>query len=334
MKRKIVVFVFSMLMLVSSNSYAENFKLFSDTGPNDWFMEDVSYLVKLKGISGYPDGSFKPDRNIQKSEFIKTLISSIGYKDLEKTDKYWASGYIDKALTLGLIGAESLDGMDKPITRYEMARIISNTLDYKKEDGLDNIGKYSNKIKDIHKINDTDLYDCVLKTYVKGIISGYPDGSFSGDNYLSRAEASTVIVRIINKDSRVEQELNKSESFAEEVLELVNMERNKRDIGNLIFSEDLNSVANLKSQDMATYNYFDHNSPNYGSLFDMLRKRNIGYGFAGENIAMGQRTPESVVDAWMNSPGHKRNILNPNYNKIGIGVYIGDRIYWTQAFTD
>ncbi len=226
-----------------------------------------------------------------------------------------------------------MTNIDKSISRYEMAKIISNTLDYRKENTPQNVEKYVSNIKDIHKINDKSLYDCVLKTYVKGIISGYPDGSFSGDNYLSRAEASTVIVRVIDESSRVKQTINKNTDFANEVLNLVNNERVKEGIHKLEFCEDLNSVANLKSKDMAIYNYFSHNSPNYGSLFDMLKKRDIKYMAAGENIAMGQKTPKQVVEAWMNSPGHRQNILNSNYNKIGIGVYIGDRIYWTQAFT-
>lgn len=189
-------------------------------------------------------------------------------------------------------------------------------------------------IKDIDEIDDEYLYNSVLKTYVKGIISGYPDGSFSGDRILSRAEASSVIVRLIDKNSRIKKNLEKNSFFALEVLNLVNIERQNTGIDQLVFCEDLNSIANLKSKDMSDYDYFSHESPNYGSFFDMLKDRNIDYTTAGENIAMGQSSPKEVVSAWMNSPGHKRNILNPNFNKIGIGVYFGDRIYWTQAFTN
>lgn len=334
MKRKIIILIFTIMFVFSTNSFAGKDQLFKDTEATEWFMKDVTYLVSLNGISGYPDGTFKPEKEISKSEFIKILISSIGYKNLSKTNPDWYSGYIDKALELDLIGKNSLIDLNKPITRYEMAEIVSNTLDFKKENMPINTKDFISNIKDIHKINDEKLYTCVLNTYVKGIISGYPDGRFAGDDFLSRAEASSVIVRIIDKNSRIKQELDETSSFADDVLKLVNNERNKKGVSSLMFCPDLNSVANLKSKDMSAYNYFDHISPNYGNLFDILKKRNISYNAGGENIAMGHTNPEDVVKAWMNSPGHRRNILNPNYHKTGIGIYFGERIYWTQNFTN
>jgi uncharacterized protein YkwD len=77
-------------------------------------------------------------------------------------------------------------------------------------------------------------------------------------------------------------------------------------------------------------NYFDHNSPTYGSPFDMMSAYGVSYSWAGENIAKGQRTPQEVMNAWMNSPGHRANILNSHYNKIGVAYYNGE---WVQEFT-
>lgn len=334
MKRKIALLVFVIMFMVSINSFAEKNQLFLDTKSTDWFIKDLSYLVSLNGISGYPDGSFKPNKEITKAEFIKVLISSIGHKNLKTTNSNWSSPYINKSLELGLITKDNLDNLNKPITRYEMAVIVSNTLEYLEENIPANIESFSSYIKDIHKINDENLYNSVLNTYVKGIISGYPDGSFAGNNFLSRAEASSVIVRVIDKDSRIKQNLDQAISFADDVLRIVNKERNKEGLSKLEFCKNLNSVANLKSKDMSTYNYFDHVSPNHGNLFDILKKKNIDYRAGGENIAVGHTSPKQVVEAWMNSPGHRRNILNANYNKTGIGIYVGDRIYWTQNFTD
>lgn len=334
MKRRICILVFVLMFLMSSSSFAKSQPLFLDTKATDWFIKDVSYLVSLEGISGYPDGTFKPSKEITKAEFIKVLVSSIGHKNLKKANSHWSSPYMNKALELGLISKDNLGNLSNPITRYEMATIISNTLEYLEENIPANIESFSSYIKDIHKINDENLYNCVLNTYVKGIISGYPDGRFAGDNFLSRAEASSVIVRVIDKDSRIKQNLDQTAAFADDVLRIVNKERNKNGLSVLQFCKNLNSVANLKSKDMATYNYFDHVSPNYGNLFDILKEKNIAYKTGGENIAAGHTTPQQVVDAWMNSPGHRKNILNPNYNKTGIGVYFGDRIYWTQNFTN
>ena len=88
-------------------------------------------------------------------------------------------------------------------------------------------------------------------------------------------------------------------------------------------------MAHEKSRDMSANNYFSHTSPTYGSPFDMMKKYGITYRYAGENIAMGQQTPEEVVKAWMNSAGHRANILNANYNYIGVG-YVSQGNYWTQ----
>lgn len=94
---------------------------------------------------------------------------------------------------------------------------------------------------------------------------------------------------------------------------------------------ELSRVARYKSQDMKDNNYFSHTSPVYGSPFQMMKNFGITYKSAAENIAKGQKTPQAVVDAWMGSSGHRANILNSSYNKIGVG-YVKDGNYWTQMF--
>ncbi len=90
-------------------------------------------------------------------------------------------------------------------------------------------------------------------------------------------------------------------------------------------------VAEAKSVDMARNNYFSHTSPTYGSPFDQMRAAGISYRAAGENIAQGQRTPQQVVQAWMDSPGHRQNIMNASYTHIGVG-FVQNGYYWTQQF--
>ncbi|MDA8235921.1 CAP domain-containing protein [Desulfotomaculum nigrificans] len=121
----------------------------------------------------------------------------------------------------------------------------------------------------------------------------------------------------------------------QQVVDLVNQERAKYGLKPLTAKQDLTSVAQLKAQDMYQNRYFDHTSPTYGTPFDMMRKFGISYTAAGENIAMGQKTAAQVVQDWMNSPGHRANILNANYNEIGIGVYnsyTGYGYIWVQMF--
>ena len=119
-----------------------------------------------------------------------------------------------------------------------------------------------------------------------------------------------------------------------EVLALVNQEREKHGLKPLQLDAEVFKVANMKSQDMRDHHYFDHQSPTYGSPFEMLKQQGIDFKAAGENIAAGQKTAEEVMDGWMNSEGHRANILNPNFTHIGIGyVQGGDHgTYWTQLF--
>lgn len=118
-------------------------------------------------------------------------------------------------------------------------------------------------------------------------------------------------------------------SYTQQVVALVNKERAAAGLAPVSALDSLNKVAAAKAADMRVNKYFSHTSPTYGSPFDMMKSFGITYKAAGENIAMGQKTPQEVMTAWMNSPGHKANILSANFNYIGVGF---DNNYWVQEF--
>ncbi|KRE49603.1 CAP domain-containing protein [Paenibacillus sp. Soil522] len=118
--------------------------------------------------------------------------------------------------------------------------------------------------------------------------------------------------------------------FDQQVLQIVNSERAKAGLSPLSMDSNLSNMALVKAQDLINNNYFDHTSPTYGSPFDMMKKFQITYNAAGENIAKGQPTPEQVMNDWMNSEGHKANILSSSFTHIGIGYFKGA---WVQEFT-
>jgi len=124
-------------------------------------------------------------------------------------------------------------------------------------------------------------------------------------------------------------------AFQKKVIEIVNSERSKAGLNTLAENAETDKIATLKSQDMVNSNYFSHTSPTYGSPFEMLSHFNISYTAAGENIAYGQSTPDEVMTAWMNSPGHRANILNTNFSQIGVGIALkaNGQLVWTQEFT-
>lgn len=122
--------------------------------------------------------------------------------------------------------------------------------------------------------------------------------------------------------------------FEQQVLQLTNQKRQEAGLSPCAGNDsNLNRSARAKSQDMANNNYFSHDSPTYGDPFAMMRNFGVQYQSAGENIAMGQPTPQEVVTAWMNSPGHRKNIMNGSFTHLGIGYVLQNgRAYWTQQF--
>lgn len=120
-------------------------------------------------------------------------------------------------------------------------------------------------------------------------------------------------------------------SYEEEVVRLVNDIRRQNGLGELTLNWELSRVARYKSQDMVDKGYFAHNSPTYGTPFQMMQSFGLTYRYAGENIAYGYSTPQAVVNGWMNSEGHRKNILGTNFTQIGVG-YVAQGHYWTQMF--
>ncbi len=121
-------------------------------------------------------------------------------------------------------------------------------------------------------------------------------------------------------------------SIAKSLLALVNQARAENGLSALSLNDSLSAVAQKKAEDMKNNNYFSHTSPTYGSPFDMIKNAGISYRSAGENIAMGQKTAEAVFNAWMNSSGHRANILSSKFTQMGIGVTDGSARYWSQMF--
>jgi uncharacterized YkwD family protein/spore coat assembly protein SafA len=129
-------------------------------------------------------------------------------------------------------------------------------------------------------------------------------------------------------------DLSGTKSIESQVITLTNQERAKNGLKPLTANWELSRVARYKAMDMRDKNYFSHTSPTYGDPFTMMRNFGIAFTAAAENIAAGQSTPQAVVQAWMNSPGHRANILSTTYTEIGVGYARGGsyQYYWSQMF--
>lgn len=123
-------------------------------------------------------------------------------------------------------------------------------------------------------------------------------------------------------------------SYAEQVVKLVNEERAKVGAGALTLDKEIEAAALVRAKEIEIS--FLHTRPDGRNFSTALTDTGITFRSSGENIAWGQRSPEEVVKAWMNSEGHRANILNTNFTKIGVGYYQNGagRNYWTQLFTN
>lgn len=155
---------------------------------------------------------------------------------------------------------------------------------------------------------DSDYVGAVSRKYVRAI---YPSSSGSSNSGTGGSSSSG------NTSSSTET--SNMNSDEKEVFDLINKQRTNNGLAALKNDSEVQRVTRIKAQDMVDNNYFSHTSPTYGSPFDMLKSFKISYKTAGENIA-GNSSNSSVVTAWMNSSGHKANILNSNFNYTGIGV--------------
>lgn len=172
--------------------------VFKDVKDTDWFKPYVD-IMSSKGIcEGYGNGLYGSNDNLQVDQLLKLVVVSMGYDPEACDTDYWACRYIKKAEELGLIKEGEFTDYTSKVTRGEIARIIARGI---QEPFPSNLDGYKGLIKDYSSIS-TDYQQYVLKVYCKGIVGGYPDGTFKANNYATRAEASKMIVCFIDPSKR------------------------------------------------------------------------------------------------------------------------------------
>ena len=204
------------------------------------------------------------------------------------TTSFGMQHYYKVDFSTGLVTATELNVRSGPGTQY---RIVTTV---KKNEYI----RVFAGVGDWYVVQvEGDYIGAVSKKYVKPI---YPSSSNTGNN----------------QNTTQTSEMNANEK---EVFNLINKQRTDNGLTALKVDNEVQRVARIKAQDMVDNNYFSHNSPTYGSPFDMLKSFKISYKTAGENIAANSSNSGSVT-SWMNSSGHKANILNSSFNYTGIGV--------------
>ena len=201
--------------------------------------------------------------------------------------------YQETDFVTGLVTATTLNVRSGPSTSYKIVGTIPKN---------EYIRVFA-QIGDWYVIQtDKDIVGAVSKKYVKPIKSNSGNTTQNNQNNIT----GTDTINLLTEDEK-------------EVFYLINEQRINAGLVALQIDSELQNVARIKAQDMVDNNYFSHTSPIYGSPFDMIKSFKISYKTAGENIA-GNSKNSGAVNAWMNSEGHKANILNNSYNYTGIGV--------------
>lgn len=238
---------------------------------------------------------------IKKSTILKIFLLFVFTFTMTKlTTSFGMQHYYHVDFSTGLVTASALNVRSGPGTNYPVVAKVKKNEYIRVFAGVGNW--YIVQV-------EGDYVGAVSKQYVKAI---YPNntggGTSSGGNSGSNNNTNTA--------NLTTDEL--------EVFNLINSQRTKNGLSSLKIDAEVQNVARIKAQDMVKNNYFSHNSPTYGSPFDMLNSFKVSYKTAGENIA-GNASNSAAVTAWMNSSGHKANILNSNFNYTGIGVVNGSK---------
>lgn len=195
----------------------------------------------------------------------------------------------------GIVTASSLNVRQGPGTNFKSVTMVSKN---------EYIRIFA-KIGDWYVVQtDNNYIGAASSKYIRLV---YPNSSGSSNSSSSSSSGGT---------GTVTSQLTANE---QEVFNLINAQRTKNGLSALKINDELQNVARIKAQDMVDNNYFSHTSPIYGSPFDMMKSFKISYKTAGENIA-GNSSNSGAVNAWMNSSGHRANILNSSFNYTGIGV--------------
>lgn len=306
---------------------------FPDVHPNEKAYEAVEELASRGLIQGFPDGTFRQNDPVTRAQsviFLGRVHGIEGYNQAylpfsDVAPHQAAFPYIAYYTYHGVFSFSNRFYPDQELTRAEMARTIVRALSLE--------GQPDRPFSDVPASHPDAVYINALAA--NGLTVGVGNNQYAPDRIVTRGQMAIFMLRIDKflhgeeaPDYTIDPDFTVNNT-EREIWTLVNQERAERGLAPLRLANDVSFVARTKSQDMHDNDYFSHTSPTYGDPFQMMRDFGLTFRTAGENIAAGQRNAEHVMDSWMNSPGHRSNILNPAFTEIGIGAYNG---YYTQMF--
>ena len=343
------------LVLAAALAVPAAAETFSDVPEEHWarpYIEKMSEEGIVRGIGG---GRFAPEDQVSTAQFAVMLTNAFCGEELEAYDgpqDHWWECYLNVAWEAGLLtdttagwsywaqGSWEPAVVEAPMTRFDMAQAMHNTVleetlalptDREREAAMAAIGDFG--------AIPEDYETAVVAMYALGLLSGVNEaGDFDGSATMTRAHACVVMDGLLNLQAGQEDtESLKQEMYLDamedQVFSLVNQIRAASGLEPLAYNADLAAAARAHSADMLERNFFSHTNPDGADLAQRLREEGISFQSAGENIAVGYADPDDVVAGWLNSEGHRENLLGP-YREMGVGLAVGGEFgyYWTQCF--
>ncbi|AUN13980.1 Ca-chelating serine protease [[Clostridium] sordellii] len=316
MKKIICILLFIVLSLgyVFINEYNENSNEYTET-----------IILDTENIKSYEDIKIGDDK--------ESVISKIGLPDRKDLSEYGFTWYVYNRFKNNFIMVG--------IENEKVVGLYSNSLNSCETKGI----KIGDKLGDVREKYKPIEYK--KKGNIKFVVESKNqfDILLEDDKYItlfydihnnSKVRSYQIIDKNIeNKTSDIYPVFNEQlkYSFEMQTIDLINSERDKNDLDRLTFSEKAKISSEKHSEDMKENNYFDHLNKENETPFDRMKKEDIIYSIAGENIAAGQINSVYAHEALMNSLGHRKNILG-DYENVGVGVSFGGhyKIYYTQNF--
>lgn len=324
---------------------------FPDVPQNYWARPYIQEIVQRGIMIGGDDAHFAPESSVSTAEFSVILTNAFLSEEFALDGPYsaWWEPYVENAWEAGFLtdttagwsyhqaGAWDEEVVNSPMSRYDLAQAMWNAVlaegmalptDQAREEA-------PSKIRDFASIPE-DYESAVVSMYALGYLSGDDRGNFNGESSMTRAQVCVALCHLLGVDvtlSEAEQPADTVSAYEQEVFDLVNQIRAENGLEPFVYNATLAQVARAHSQDMIDRGFFDHTNPDGDGPGDRVSAAGVRWSQVAENIAAGQRTPEEVVTSWMNSPGHRANILG-SCKELGVGLALGGSYgcYWTQCF--
>lgn len=313
---------------------------FQDVSKNHLYYQEISTLQQNGIVNSYKNNLFKPTVNISRQDVaawlnqafdLEPIREAIAFKDVPKTSAYYQA--IQAVYRAGIIDGNTAGNFNPfdSLQRGQMAKVLVNTL------GLE-LSQQSVQFSDTKSHWAASYVQTLVES---GITTGYDDGTFKPNGMVSRQHFAVFLYRVIEhlKEEEVKDTPEKvdEKQIASYIIELVNEHRINHSLPPLTENALLTNAAEKRSMEIVEH--FSHSRPNGTEYHTAVEEQNYKWRYVAENIAMfssqsiTREAAETLFNMWKNSPGHNKNMLSPNAEEIGVGIYVtNQRIYGVQLF--